>query len=107
MFVQLVSGETIYHKLADCPSITYTDTKLFIHLKSDSSLCIPIKKVKSIQYTLTPTLDDELIGPIWVYSIKGEYITTLEQVKDLNNTYLPWGIYILRGDNAARKILIK
>lgn len=109
IFVQLHSGEIIYYKLADNPTITYTSAEINISAAMGSQKSIPIKNVKQIQYTYPKSIsvaDGIQVGLTAVYSASGYYITTIKEFEDIYKLNLPFGVYILQSKDTSKKVLL-
>lgn len=110
IFVLLHSGETIYYKLEDNPTITYSSTELNIHTGKNSPKSIPIHDVKEIRYTAPKNIsvsDGIQTGHIAVYSAFGYYITIIKEFEDIYKLYLPMGVYILQSKDSSKKVLLQ
>lgn len=110
IFVQLYSGEIIYYKLAENPTITYTSAEMNICPGTGSQKSIPIKNIKNIQYTYPNNIsvDDGIqTGLIAIYTASGYYVTMIKEYKEINKLYLPFGVYILQSKDSSKKVLLK
>ena len=109
IFVQLHSGEILYYKLADHPSITYTSTELNITAGTDAHKSIPIGNVKSVQYTHPKNIsiaDGIQTGLTAVYTASGQYISMIKEFEDINKLHLPFGVYLLHSADSSTKVLL-
>ena len=111
MYVQLSSGEIMYYALEKQPSITYSDDALTITTQLGSTNAIPLNSIKKILYDYPGITDitDMLFleGPIDIYSITGNHITTIETLSYFNHLNIPTGVYIIRHGNFSHKVLKK
>lgn len=110
IFVQLHSGEIIYYKLADNPTITYSATELQIFTGSGSAKCYPIGNVRNIQYTHPKGIsiaDGIATGLTAVYTVSGRYVTLIKEFEDISKLDLPMGIYILQSAQSSKKIMMQ
>ena len=110
IFVQLYSGEIIYYKLADDPTITYSATELQIFAESGTPKTYPIEKVRNIQYTHPKGIsiaDGIATGLTVVYTVSGRYVTLIKEFDDISKLDLPMGIYILQSAEASKKIMMQ
>ncbi len=111
MYVELTSGDFIYYKLAEWPKISYTETSLVVLTTSGEQNDFPINHVKTVQYIQPLFIRTEdnipLIGPISIFSMMGEHITTIEKTEDILTADIPWGVYILRARNISTKFILQ
>ena len=110
IFIQLYSGETIYYKLTDNPTITYSSTEVNICAGTDLAKRIPIRKIKNIQYTYPKDISISVgiqTGLTAVYTVSGQYIALIKEYEDINKLNLPLGVYILHTMDSSKKILLQ
>ena len=108
MYVLTVSGDVILYNLAELPVVTYTGTELHIQTTLNSSDKLPIKDIQYISYTTIPvrkSIKKVSYGPIDVYSVNGNYITTIQQAEDINSLPIPMGVYILKFSESSAKVI--
>ena len=108
LYVPLVSGDVLYYRLQEEPAITYTDAELSVRTHAGTTKTIPLNDIKRICYNQSYAYEDfNNAGPIRIYTVSGQYMTTIEKWEDLPELNLPWGIYILRNTKTAQKIAIQ
>lgn len=110
LFVQLTSGDVMYYRLAERPTITYSDSEMIVTTASGLRNAFPVKAIRDIQYTPPTNMSiqyNDLNGLTMVYSVTGQYITTIEDARNISELNLPAGVYILRNDNASEKYLLQ
>ena len=110
LFMQMRSGDIMYYKLAERPMIQYSGTDMIVQTTTGVQNRIPVDEIRNIQYT-PPTnislLYNDLDGLTTVYSATGEYIATLNEPADINGLNLPTGVYVIRHNNAAEKMVVQ
>lgn len=111
MCVEFTTGGLLYYKLNESPTITYTDTELVITTRMGIRNSFQIENIKQFAYS-SPTaiaiINDTLQeGPITIYSINGQYITSIKRIEDFHVSNIPLGIYILQYKSSAQKIIVK
>ena len=108
LYVQTTSGDILYYRLAEEPAVTYTDTKLNIRTNTGETKTISLNKIRRICYNQKYAHEDfNSAGPIRIYTISGQHMTTIDKWEDLPELNLPWGVYILRNTKTAQKITIQ
>lgn len=108
LYVQMISGDVLYYRLAEEPAVTYTDTELNIKTNTGTTKTIPLNDIKHICYNQSYAYEEfNNAGPIRIYTVSGQYMTTIDKWDDLSELNLPWGIYILRNTKTAQKIAIQ
>ena len=108
LYVQTVSGDIMYYRLAEEPSITYTDVSLNVSTNSGITNTIPLNDIKRVYYNQAYTHEDfNNAGSIRIYTVSGQYMTTIDKWEDLSELNIPWGVYVLRNTKTAQKIAIQ
>lgn len=110
LFVQLTSDDILFYKLAERPTVTYSGSELVVLTSSGRQDNIPIESIWDIQYTPPTNIAiryNNISGLPMVFSVTGEYITTLKEPEDITTLNIPMGIYILRQNNSSQKFLLQ
>ena len=108
MHIQMNDGRIVYYNMEQYPTVTYSGTELIVHIKSTSDH-YAIDDIKNLSYSsiaVVPAITQEEY-PIRVYTMSGQYVATLEKAEDIQSWNSPYGVYVLRSQNNAKKIVAR
>lgn len=109
MYVQLQNDDIVFCKLAENPTLRYTDTELNVTTESGTHYNYPIGNIRSIQYSpkdILSSMTDLPEGFVMIYSITGQHIISIPNFNDIVIVNIPCGVYILRTKDATKKVIL-
>ena len=105
-------GNSVDIALDNLISIKYADDTMHINVKEGDNVAIDVEDILSItfrdieQSSHINNLHDEYSGELHVFDVNGRKMLTATSFDEIQDSNLPKGVYIVKGNNKSRKIVM-